>query len=314
MPQSPPKSIRSAAASQRLRPRRRNVSSPSTLTPKVKEIAELNQVLRQRDAKLAEAQQAQADLIKKQRELNDAKREMDLTIQKQVQAELGAVRDKAKQETEAALTLKVREKEEQIASMQRQIEDLRRRAEQGSQQLQGGVPRRSSSGKDRRRDAPAACGFLRWCSSSPRPIRREEAIGKHLPCNADFGIGNASDVAEPALFATLAHVEIRDVDNRPQLIAGHLGSLLQGAWTAPSSIGGFRSRICHCASLQVATPLAVAFPDDAPDIYGQRLCACCPTWTLAECFARGKYHARPGLIRWAFDRATPRGRSAAIPV
>jgi hypothetical protein len=106
---------------------------------KVKEIAELNQVLRQRDAKLAEAQQAQADLIKKQRELDDAKREMDLTIQKQVQADLGAVRDQAKQEAEAALTLRVREKEEQIASMQRRIEDLRRKAEQGSQQLQGEV-------------------------------------------------------------------------------------------------------------------------------------------------------------------------------
>jgi hypothetical protein len=54
-----------------------------------------------------------------------------------VQAGLTAVRDKAKQETEAALSLRVREKEEQIAAMQRQIEDLKRRAEQGSQQLQG---------------------------------------------------------------------------------------------------------------------------------------------------------------------------------
>jgi hypothetical protein len=56
-----------------------------------------------------------------------------------VQAELGTVREQAKQETEANLTLKVREKEEQIASMQRQIEDLKRKAEQGSQQLQGEV-------------------------------------------------------------------------------------------------------------------------------------------------------------------------------
>jgi hypothetical protein len=110
------------------------------LDHKAKEIADLNQVLKQRDAKLAEAQQAQADLIKKQRELDDAKREMDLTIQKQVQAALGTVRDQAKQEAEAAaLNLRVREKEEQIASMQRQIEDLRRKAEQGSQQLQGEV-------------------------------------------------------------------------------------------------------------------------------------------------------------------------------
>jgi hypothetical protein len=109
------------------------------LDARAKEIADLNEVLKQRDAKLAEAQQAQADLIRKQRELDDAKRELDLTVENRVQAGLTAVRDKTKQETEAALGLRVREKEEQIASMQRQIEDLKRKAEQGSQQLQGEV-------------------------------------------------------------------------------------------------------------------------------------------------------------------------------
>jgi hypothetical protein len=109
------------------------------LETRAKEITDLNEVLRQRDAKLAEAQQAQADLIRKQRDLDDARRELDLTIENRVQAGLTVVRDKAKQETEAALSLRVREKEEQIASMQRQIEDLKRKAEQGSQQLQGEV-------------------------------------------------------------------------------------------------------------------------------------------------------------------------------
>jgi hypothetical protein len=109
------------------------------LDGRAKEIADLNEVLRQRDTKLAEAQQAQADLIRKQRDLDDARREIDLTIANRVQAELTVVRDKAKQEVEAALSLRVREKEEQIASMQRQIEDLKRKAEQGSQQLQGEV-------------------------------------------------------------------------------------------------------------------------------------------------------------------------------
>src|SRR3984957_8560381 len=109
------------------------------LDARAKEIADLNEVLRQRDAKLADAQRAQADLVRKQRDINDARREIDLTIANRVQAELTDVRDKAKQETEAALSLRVREKEEQIASMQRQIEDLKRKAEQGSQQLQGEV-------------------------------------------------------------------------------------------------------------------------------------------------------------------------------
>lgn len=109
------------------------------LERKTREIADLELVLKERDGKLAEAQQAQADLIRKQRELDDAQREMDLTIEKKVQESLGTVRDKAKLEAEEGLRLRVLEKEEQISSMQRQIEELKRRAEQGSQQLQGEV-------------------------------------------------------------------------------------------------------------------------------------------------------------------------------
>jgi hypothetical protein len=107
------------------------------LDQKTKEVADLQGVLKERDIKLGEAQKAQADLIRKQRELDDAKREIDLTIEKRVAESLGTVRDKAKLEAEEGLKLKVLEKEEQISSMQRQIEELRRKAEQGSQQLQG---------------------------------------------------------------------------------------------------------------------------------------------------------------------------------
>ena len=64
---------------------------------------------------------------------------MDLTIEKKVQESLGAVREKAKKETEDEQKLKVTEKEEIIAGMQRTIEELKRKSEQGSQQLQGEV-------------------------------------------------------------------------------------------------------------------------------------------------------------------------------
>ena len=111
----------------------------SDLEQKVKEINLLQDILKQRDAKLAEAQKAQAELIRKQRELDDAKRELDLTIEKKVQADLSAEREKAKKEAEEELKLKVTEKDQTITAMQRQIEDLKRRAEQGSQQLQGEV-------------------------------------------------------------------------------------------------------------------------------------------------------------------------------
>ncbi len=109
------------------------------LEQKSKALVELQEVLKQRDEKLAEAQKEQAELLKKQRELDDAKRELDLTVEKRVQEGLVATREQAKKEAEEALKLKVMEKEQTISSMQKQIEDLKRRAEQGSQQLQGEV-------------------------------------------------------------------------------------------------------------------------------------------------------------------------------
>jgi len=113
------------------------LAASADLEEKSKEMAELQQVLAERNKKLQEAQKAQAEVIRKQRELDDAKRELDLTVEKRVQASVSEVRQKAKQEAEEGLKLKVTEKEEQIASMQRQIEELKRKAEQGSQQLQG---------------------------------------------------------------------------------------------------------------------------------------------------------------------------------
>jgi hypothetical protein len=111
----------------------------SELEEKHRNINELQLVLKQQDAKLAEAQKAQADLLRKQRDLDDAKRELELTVEKRVQADLALAREKAKKEAEDEMKLKVMEAEQTIASMQKQIEDLKRRAEQGSQQLQGEV-------------------------------------------------------------------------------------------------------------------------------------------------------------------------------
>lgn len=119
--------------------RKAKLAIGNDLDQKSKEINILQEVLKQRDIKLGEAQKAQAELIRKERELDDAKRELELTIEKRVQADLGSERDKAKKEAEEELKLKVMEKDQTITAMQKQIEDLKRRAEQGSQQLQGEV-------------------------------------------------------------------------------------------------------------------------------------------------------------------------------
>jgi hypothetical protein len=115
------------------------IESAAELETKARELADLRGVLETRSAKLAEAQAAQAQLLKKERELDDARRELDLTVEKRISEGLDAVRGKALKDAEDALKQKVLEKDQTIVSMQRTIEELKQKAERGSQQLQGEV-------------------------------------------------------------------------------------------------------------------------------------------------------------------------------
>jgi len=115
------------------------LAAATDLEEKTRELSALQEALDKNNAKLAEAQKAQAELIRKQRELDDAKRELELTVETKVQESLAETREKAKKEVEESMRLKVAEKEQTITSMQKQIEELKRKAEQGSQQLQGEV-------------------------------------------------------------------------------------------------------------------------------------------------------------------------------
>ncbi|MDB5607994.1 MAG: hypothetical protein JWP25_4894 [Bradyrhizobium sp.] len=112
-------------------------AAATELETKNKELTELQQALAENNQKLATAQQAQVDLIRKQRELDDAKRELELTIEQRVQASLADVHVKARQEAEDLLKAQVSQKDLQIAAMNRTIEELKRKADQGSQQTQG---------------------------------------------------------------------------------------------------------------------------------------------------------------------------------
>ncbi|MBC1183769.1 DUF2130 domain-containing protein [Brevundimonas sp. WCHBH090558] len=102
-----------------------------------RKFVELQETLASREEKLRLSQAAEAEMLKKQRELDDKLREVDLAVQRQVNEGLEVVRATAKQEAEDALSLKVKERDTQIASMQQKIEELKKKAEQGSQQLQG---------------------------------------------------------------------------------------------------------------------------------------------------------------------------------
>jgi hypothetical protein len=101
------------------------------------EVAELKKVITERDKKLEEARRAQTEIKRKERALEDARREIELTVESRVNNSLEELRSNALKEAEGKLKLRITEKEETIASMQRQIEVLKQKAEQGSQQIQG---------------------------------------------------------------------------------------------------------------------------------------------------------------------------------
>ena len=114
-------------------------AAAANLQAKEAEAAELRSNLEINNAKLAEAQQQQAELMRGQRALDDEKRELDLTVEKRVQASIGGIQIKARQEADEAARLRVAERDQTIESMARTIEELKRKAEQGSQQSQGEV-------------------------------------------------------------------------------------------------------------------------------------------------------------------------------
>jgi len=115
------------------------VASSLELEAAQRKIHEAQHLLADREAKLTQAQNAEADFLKKQRELDTQKRELELTIQKRLHDERAQILNQAKKQAEDGLKLTVSEKDQMIASLKSKIDDLQRKVEQGSQQFQGEV-------------------------------------------------------------------------------------------------------------------------------------------------------------------------------
>jgi hypothetical protein len=90
-------------------------------------------------AKLKSAQEAELVLRKERRELEEAKQALELSVQRRLDEERSKIRDTAKREALEERSLKEAEKDKIINDLKTTIEDLKRKSEQGSQQLQGEV-------------------------------------------------------------------------------------------------------------------------------------------------------------------------------
>jgi hypothetical protein len=103
------------------------------------ELRDLKEQLTEQSRKLGEARQQELDLRKKQRELQDREDNLKLELQRTLDTEREKIRRDSVARADEDHRLKDREKDKQLDDMRQQIEELKRKAEQGSQQAQGEV-------------------------------------------------------------------------------------------------------------------------------------------------------------------------------
>lgn len=103
------------------------------------ELQDKDQQLTAANAKLKFAQEAELRLRKERRELEEQRESLELTLNRKLDEERTKIRDAAKKEAAAERHFKDAEKDKLINDLRNQIDDLQRKSEQGSQQLQGEV-------------------------------------------------------------------------------------------------------------------------------------------------------------------------------
>lgn len=93
--------------------------------------------IKEQDARLREAQAAQAAAMKREQELQDKEAALELTLQKRMAEERSLMADRLAKDADEKAALKVAEKDQMIEGMKKQIEALKQKSEQGSMQTQG---------------------------------------------------------------------------------------------------------------------------------------------------------------------------------
>ncbi len=103
------------------------------------DLQDLRGQLSEAKEKLGQAQQTELQLRKERRDLEDQKQEVELTISRKLDEERTKIREDARRETLEENRLREADKEKLVADLRRQIDELKRKSEQGSPQAQGEV-------------------------------------------------------------------------------------------------------------------------------------------------------------------------------
>jgi len=110
------------------------------------QLRQLEQNNKDNEEKLKEARQQQVEFLKKEQELKNKEAELELSVQKKLQeereklsTEIRKLEEQRISAKETEFQLRLKEMEKQLDDQKKLAEEMRRKAEQGSMQLQGEV-------------------------------------------------------------------------------------------------------------------------------------------------------------------------------
>ena len=97
----------------------------------------LQEELEEKNKKISEANKKELEFLRKQRELEEKSEQLELEVERKLSEERKKISDEASKKAAEEQQLKMREKDDQLAAMKKQIDELKRKAEVGSQEAQG---------------------------------------------------------------------------------------------------------------------------------------------------------------------------------
>lgn len=125
---------------EKLRAQRKDVAEAERkkiIAEQAEQTKALQEELEEKNKKIAEATKKELELLKKQRQLEEQSEQLELEVERKLAEERKKILEEAAKKASEENLLKMREKDDLIKAMQCQIEDLKRKAETGSQERQG---------------------------------------------------------------------------------------------------------------------------------------------------------------------------------
>lgn len=193
-----------------------------------KELKELQEQLKENAKKLEESEKYELELRKKSRELEEKEKRIELEMARKMDEERNKIIAETKKQESEQQRLKMQEKDKLIEMMRTQVDDLKRKAEQGSMQIQGEVQEADL------RELLASTFVTDEISDVPAGVKGADLIQK---VNAKTGVQTGTIIWESKNTKAFSESWISKLKNDQGLVKADIAILV--TQQMPSDIVGF---------------------------------------------------------------------------